>query len=242
MKGKNRLISAAFMGIILALTAFSGKAQVEGNGNVVKVERKVSGFKAVAVSNGINLLVSQGSEEKVVVEAEENLIQYIRTEVSDETLRIGIHGNNGSFNSHKKINVYVTAKELNALEANSGSRLKSENRIKTGNLKISSSSGSSIIVEVACVNLDASASSGSSGIISGSAATLTAEGSSGSSLVASELVAEKGNISASSGSVVVVHITKEIKADASSGGRIVVSGNPAIKDTDSSSGGSVHFK
>jgi hypothetical protein len=242
MTGKNCLRLMMMLMATFSLSAFTYPAREDGNGNVVKEERKVTDFKAVTVSSGINLLVSQGSVPKVIVEAEDNLIQYIKTEVAGEVLRIGIRQNNGSFHSHKQINVYVTAKELKAMEANSGSKLKTEGRIQAGEMKISASSGSSVIAEIACSSLDAGSSSGSSGIISGSAKSIEAEGSSGSSLIATDLKAEKGKVSASSGSAVMVHVTGEIKAHASSGGHITVTGNPSVRDTDSSSGGSIHFK
>lgn len=242
MTGKNWLRLMAILLITISLPAFNCPAQDDGNGNVVKEERKVTGFKAVSVSAGINLLIGQGPTEKVVVEAEENLMPYIKTELSGEVLRIGIKSNLGNFHSHKRINVYVTAKELKALEASSGSKLKTENKIQAGDLKISSSSGSSFIAEIDCTNLDASSSSGSSGVISGSAKSIEAESSSGSSLVALNLKAEKGKVSASSGSSVSVNVTGEIRAHASSGARISVTGNPSVRDTDSSSGGSIRFK
>jgi hypothetical protein len=138
--------------------------------------------------------------------------------------------------------VYVTFKELNNLEAGSGSRIKTETKVQAGELKVSVSSGSSIKAELECSNLEVRSSSGSSGTISGSATSFTAEGSSGSSLNASDLKAEKGDVSVSSGSSMSVQVTKEIRAHASSGGHISVTGNPSVRDTDSSSGGSVHFK
>jgi hypothetical protein len=239
MNRKNWLSMMALLLVTFAFSAFNYPAQVTGNGNVVKEERKVSDFKAVTVNNGINLLLSQGSAEKVVVEADENVIPYIKTEVSGGVLRIGIKGN---INNTGRINVYVTAKTVNALETGSGASLKTEGKIQSGDLKISYSSGSSVKAEIACTNLEVTASSGSSGVISGSATSVTADGSSGSALVASDLRAEKGDISASSGSAVVVQVTKELKANASSGGNITVTGNPSVRNTDSSSGGSVHFK
>jgi hypothetical protein len=148
MTGKNWLRLMAMLFVTFSLSAYNCPAQEAGNGNVVKEERKVTDFKAVTVSSGINLLISQGSTEKVVVEAEEDLMPHIKTEVSGEVLRIGIKGNLGIFHSFKRINVYVTAKELKALEASSGSRLKTENKIQAGNLKISSSSGSSFVADI----------------------------------------------------------------------------------------------
>ena len=70
------------------LTAASCIGHVNGNGKVVKEVRNVSGFDAISVNNGIELLVSQDTFEKVVVEADENIQKILRTEVKDGKLKI----------------------------------------------------------------------------------------------------------------------------------------------------------
>jgi hypothetical protein len=214
-------------------------AQIDGNGKVVKEERNLTGFRAIAVQNAINLTISQGSAEKVTVETDENLLPYLNTVVSGGELRISVKGN---VNDAKVMNVYVTVKQLNELEVSSAAKVKSSGKIETGEMKIASSSGSAVTIELACSNLKINMSSGSAVVVSGSAQFISANGSSGSALVTSDMNAEKGELDASSGAAMVVKLTKEVKARASSGAGISVTGNPAIRDTDSSSGGGVSFK
>jgi len=226
---------------ILACTvsAASCLAQINGNGKVVKETRQLSGFKAISVKTAINLLVSQGAEEKVVVETDENILPYLMTIVKDGKLDIFIKGN---VNNSKEMKVYVTVKQLNELDASSAAKVKSEGKLESEDLRISASSGSAVEIGVICKNLEIKSSSGSASVLTGSATSLRAESSSGSALVTSDLKAEKGELDASSGAALVVHVTREVRAHASSGGQISISGNPSSRDTDSSSGGSVSFK
>ena len=61
---------------------------IRGNGNVVKEERKVSDFEALEVSTGVEVLVTQDSIEKVVVEVDSNLLKILKTRVESGTLKI----------------------------------------------------------------------------------------------------------------------------------------------------------
>ena len=229
----------AAIAMVVAFTANVTFAQVNGNGKVVKEERQLSGFKSISVKTAINLQLSQGTEEKVTVETDENLLPFLKTEVKDGELKIFLKG---SINNSSALNVYVTVKQLKALETSSAARVETKGKIETPELEISSSSGSAVQMEVACDDLKIRASSGSATSLSGSAKNLSVESSSGSALSSKELKAEKGELDASSGAVMVVNVTKEVRARASSGAQISVSGNPASRDSDSSSGGSVSFK
>jgi len=239
MNSKTRYSLMFVLLVTFTLSVGSCIPHIHGNGKVVKEERSVSNFESVSVSSGIELLINQDSFEKVVVEADENIMKILRTEVKEGKLKIFME--EGVLHA-KKMKVYVTLKTLKSLECSSGSETKSAGKINADNLSIHSSSGSEVTMEVSCSRLKAESSSGSNLKVSGTAQHVGADSSSGSDLIASELVAETGEASASSGSSIKIHVTKDIKAHCSSGAEISVSGNPATRDTDSSSGGSVHFK
>lgn len=238
----NKKMRNGLMAIILmafTLSVVSCIPHIRGNGHVVKEERNVTNFESLEVSNGIEVFVNQDASEKVIVETDSNIQKLLKTEVSGGTLKLYME--EGVLHT-RLLRVYVTLKQLKSVETSSGSHVKSENKISCDHLKMSSSSGSGIKLEVVCDKLEAESSSGSHLNVYGSAKLLTADSSSGSGIDASGLVAEKGELSSSSGSHINAQITKELKADASSGAGITVMGNPAIRDTDGSSGGSVHFK
>jgi hypothetical protein len=225
--------------IAFSLTAVSCIAHIRGNGNVVKEDRHLSNFEEISVSTGIEVLLAQDSFEKVVVEADENIQKILKTEVTGGKLKIYLE--EGVLHA-KKMKVYVTVKQLKALEASAGSEVNTGNKINAENLRVHASSGADVSMEVSCNNLSSDSSSGSNLKISGTTQSFTANSSSGAGLHAADLVSENGNLSASSGAHMSAKVTKELKAHASSGASINVSGNPSSKDTDSSSGGSVHIQ
>src|SRR5665647_300953 len=144
--------------IVFALTADSCFAHVRGNGKVVKEERTISGFDAITISNGIDVLISQDTFEKVVVEADENIQKILITEVKEGKLKIYL---DESVNNASQMKVYVTLKQLKSLEGNSGADVRSAGRINAESLKIHASSGSDVKMEVNCSQLFLDSSSGS---------------------------------------------------------------------------------
>jgi len=58
----------------------SGPAMVQGNGNVVEESRAVGAFTRIHLQGVGNLYVRQGAREELRVRAEENLLEYLKTE------------------------------------------------------------------------------------------------------------------------------------------------------------------
>jgi len=62
---------------------------VRGSGSLVTEERPVSAFERIELSGIGKLIIRLGSEEALVIEAEDNLLEYIETTVRGDTLEIG---------------------------------------------------------------------------------------------------------------------------------------------------------
>jgi hypothetical protein len=66
-----------------------GNNSVKGSGNIVSETRKVSQFDRVSVSGSGQLSIVQGDEEGLSIEADDNLLPLIKSEVGGGLLRIG---------------------------------------------------------------------------------------------------------------------------------------------------------
>ncbi len=73
----------------LACDAPFNAGTIKGSGNVVTEERNVNDFDSVAMSGFGRVIVTQGDEESLTVETDDNLMQYIETRVSGGTLELG---------------------------------------------------------------------------------------------------------------------------------------------------------
>lgn len=212
----------------------------KGNGNVITQNRSISeNFSEVKASAGLDVYLTQGNENKISVETDENLQEYIKTEINGGRLHITTTENIGWSKAKK---VYVTFIELNIIEATSGSNLVGNSVIKSENLKLKSTSGADMKLEVFSKEVTASTSSGSDMDLSGKASTLIAKASSGSELNAKELLVINCTADASSGSEIKVTVKEKLDAKASSGADVNYYGNPTSVNSNNSSSGSVRKK
>ena len=134
---------------ILAFTAgisaqnWGNSKRVKGNGDVKTEERNVSSFSGIQACCSFNVEVRNGAPG-VRVEAESNLQQYIKTEVSGGRLSIGFTGN-VNISNHKPIRVYVSMNELDFVKASSSSKIVFKDAFRGDDLQVRVSSSADII-------------------------------------------------------------------------------------------------
>jgi hypothetical protein len=233
-----RLVSILVITLLLSSCNMDLRlGQTNGNGNVVTEKRTVSeDFTAVKGSAGLDVYLTEGSENKIVVEADENLLDIIETEINNGKLNITTRENIGRSKSKK---VHVTYKELNKIYASSGADVICNSVIKSEKITLDASSGSDLEVEVFAKEVIAETSSGADIKISGKATLLLASSSSGSSIKARELLVVNCNADASSGADITVNVKEKLSTEATSGGNIKYYGNPAAVSNDESRSGNV---
>ena len=235
---KHRLIIS--FSILLSLFTFSScifmGPSIKGNGDVTKENRKTKSFDEIRVSRGMNVYISQGDEQKIVVEADENLLNAIETNVEGNTLKVTTNKNIRKSTVKK---VYVTVKNIYAIKASAGSNIYSETILQTNELELGSSAGSNLNLEVEAKELQVSASAGSNIRLEGKSEYFKGKASAGSNIKAEELITKDCEASVSSGANIWVHSNGDFDGHASSGGNVFYYGNPKSINSESSSGGNV---
>ena len=204
-----------------------------GNGEVVEETRNFTeDFTEVTASEGIDVFVTQDEEYKITVEADENIIDLIGTDVRDGRLKIHAIENIGR--ATKK--VYVSLPTVTALKSSSGADLIAQNVIEAETIELDASSGADLQAEVVAHEVSADASSGADIRLSGSADILYADASSGSDIKARDLATKTCNADASSGADISVNVSESLVADASSGADIKYTGDASVETKKSVSG------
>ncbi|SDH90123.1 head GIN domain-containing protein [Winogradskyella thalassocola] len=234
-----RIIIISIISLVMLSCNFSmnlGKG-VDGNGNVVTLERDISSdFDEIKVSQGIDLYITQSDAIGLSVEADENLQDLIMTDVENSILRIYTTENIRRASSKK---VLLSIETISAIKATSGSDVYSTNTISVSSLELNCTSGADITLDVITETLKCKSTSGSDIEVSGTTKSLIAEATSGSDIDASNLKAQTSNVKATSGADISVNTSKELTANATSGGDIRYSGNPEKVNKSDNSAGSV---
>ena len=226
----------AFLTLVLSSCWFLGPS-IKGDGNVTEETRPVGEFDQIDVSRGMNVYITQGSPEKVVVIADNNLHELIETKVEGGVLKVFINEN---IRWAKEKKVMVTVAKLTEVHTSSGANVWSQNQIMSENLELKASSGANITMDVNAKCLKADCSSGANIRLSGLAKEADLGTSSGANLKGEGLKADSCKMKASSGGNVSATVNDRLEAKASSGGNVAYYGNPKETDVNTSSGGNIH--
>lgn len=210
---------------------------VTGHGNVVTKERKTDSFTGVKVSSGIDVYLKQGNNESVSVEADENLHEYILTEVRNGILNVYSEYN---IRDAEKKRVYVTMKEVESVKTSSAGDVYGESTINSDNLELSASSAGNIKLDINSKKVEVDISSSGDITLTGETDMLRADLSSAGDLKAYELKSREADISVSSAGDADVNVSERLTARASSAGDVNYKGDPKYIDAHSSSAGGVH--
>ena len=240
-------ITKAILLAILALFATScrysidvGGGKLTGNGHVVKEVRTINeSFTGVEVSQGIEVIVEQGNPVFVEVETDENIQSHLKAEVKDGVLDIYSDEN---FRKTTIRKVFVRMPNVSSFDTSSGANLRTQNKISTENLSISTSSGSHVRAAIQAKNVSCDSSSGSHIELEGKGVSASLDSSSGSNISAQNLQVETATADASSGSSIDINVTENLTAEASSGASVNYVVEPKSKNVHASSGGSVRVK
>lgn len=233
MKNSLKLVLAL---LAIGLTSCNGNVNI-GSGNIITEKRNITeNFDKIEASSGVNVFITQGTTEDVVVETDDNVMKYVITKVENGTLIIKVKRNTNIMSS---IDVKVQMPNIAGLKASSGATIETQNTIRGTSLDMKSSSGSDIQAVIEYEDVICETSSGSTLTVSGKALQVQTNSSSGSDIDASELIANEYISKASSGSGSRVNPIVKLDAQASSGSTIEYVKIPKTLTKIESSGGSV---
>jgi len=102
---------AVLVATVATLTACS---VTTGSGNVVSESRTVSGFTKIDLSGAGDVIIEQNGTEALTIEAEDNLMPKLTSEVVDGTLRLG-EKSNLTIHLTKPVTYRVSMKDISGL-------------------------------------------------------------------------------------------------------------------------------
>jgi len=164
---------------------------VYGDGNVVKKERQAGEFNGIKVSTGIDVFLKQTDNESISVEADENLHEYIKTEIRDRVLHVYA---DAEIRKAEQKRVYVTMKEIISVTTSSAGDVIGETPVKAEKLKLSASSAGDIKLETYAKEIEADLSSSGDMTLTGEADAMEADLSSAGDLNAYNLTVKEADI------------------------------------------------
>lgn len=200
-----------------------GNKRITGSGNIIEKEIKLSGkYSTIYVSRGVNVIMENRSNDKVIISADDNVMEYVVCKVEGGKLTATI---DSKINSISNVNVKIylpKSDKIDKISTSSAGEAHIYPSIKSPSLAIESSSGSKVEITTAEVGKLAINVS-SAGWIKGS---FKSESS--------------ANLAASSaGKIDITLLGKEVKCDASSGANIKLNGQAIKLNAEASSAANI---
>ena len=211
---------------------------IKGEGEVSEKEFNLSTFQEVTLANGWDVKLVQANENKLVVKANENLIEELKISEDNSTLKINTKSKDNIGRADSKLITLYFSGDLKTLKASSGVNLFAQEQLKFNDIEISSSSGSDVELNVETQKLNCSSSSGSDMILKISSTDVVANSSSGSDLL---ITGKSNSINANSSSGSDLDLkgyTDSLTANSSSGSDLDATDLKAINVNASASSGS----
>ncbi len=194
------------------------------------VDRHLSGFNGVHVGGSFDVYITQGTTESVKVEAPEDVIDRVITEVDGGVLKIYNKERYGWdwgnwFGHHKKIVIYVTAKDLNSIAISGSGDVYFKEGITTNSLKLKISGSGDILGKVDVKTLGSSISGSGDMKLSGKAeiSTVTVVGS--GDFMAGNLLTASSQVHVSGSGDARINASSKVDASVSGSGDIRYTGN-----------------
>lgn len=132
MKTKLVLLKALLFVLFVPFTHACNYSNVKGSGKIIIENRDVKNFKGIENHSSVEVMIRQGSNYEVKIEADDNIVSHITTEVEDGKLIIGCEK---GFRT-KSVKAYITLPELEYISVNGSGDIKGENSFKGTDLEL----------------------------------------------------------------------------------------------------------
>lgn len=235
-------------GILIALliTANITFAQwgkkVKGNGEVVTIERITGDYDEISVGGWFDVEIVGGEEGSVSLKGEENLLEYIITEVKDGKLVVKVKkGMNLQPSSwfNGGITVTIPVEEISSLSMSGSGDLEGRTVLKARDMSTRLSGSGDMDIAIEAENLDVTVSGSGDMNLEGTAQNLTVQISGSGDIHAYNLQADYVEALVSGSANIEVTAKESLKARVSGSGDISYKGNPGKVDSKTSGSGDI---
>ena len=233
------------LGVSLLL-ACSASAQwgkkIRGNGNMVTEERNVGSYDEVSVSGWFDVELTRGEEGRLTLHGEENLLEYLETEVKNGRLEIRTRrGYNLQSSSWKSggIRVSVPVEEIRAVTMSGSGDIQGKTKLAAASFEAVMSGSGDMDLEIESETLEVTLSGSGDMDLAGSCGKLNVRVSGSGDVNAYGLSAREVDAMVSGSADIKVTATEVLRARVSGSGDIYYRGNPEKVDSKTAGSGDI---
>lgn len=137
-----RTCTACLCVMAVLASCWPADTTITGSGRLTREERTVQPFSGVVLTGSGHLFITRADKPALTIEAEDNIIEHLSSEVHDGTLTLGRHWtdeNNGNLRIHHRepINYYLNVTDLAQISVAGSGSIESTEPIVTPSLTVS---------------------------------------------------------------------------------------------------------
>lgn len=208
-----------------------------------KETRNVGDFDYISMNISGKVYVTQGNRNEIIVEADRDDMENIKTEVRGGKLSISTRENGSWFRwgdgIDGKVNVYVTVKELRGVSVSGSGDVISQNTIKTEDFEASISGSGDIEIELDARGVQSRITGSGNIELTGSARRARLSISGSGKYFAEELKVDDYEVAISGSGRASINANGNLDVRISGSGSVYYSGNPIGVNTNVSGSGRV---
>lgn len=222
------------LAMIFSITSCTDEFTVEGNGIPQSESRIVSAFEKVKSSGEFTVHITEAPNHEVLISADENLLQYIETYVSGETLHIDVKGIR-SLRNRLPMEVFISTPTLKGIKQ-SGSGTITTDYFYSAEMDVILSGSGKIIAAFEAEEVDALLSGSGMLKFSGLANNADFVVSGSGNIHAQQLDLRNCETSTSGSGNIIISVSRNLRSSISGSGNVFYYGNPAVETHISGSG------
>lgn len=232
--------SILLIALLLSVSFSYADKKIKGNGNMTKTTRTTSDYDGIKCAGSLDYVLVAGTEGKITLEGEENLLQYIITEVKNNELIIKTEKNVYLKPSNNKtIKIIIPFKDISSVALSGSGDLWNEDVINSTNLEIALAGSGDVILDIRASNTEGKVAGSGDLTLKGSTNKLEAKVAGSGDFHGFDLQSNHTEVAvAGSGDAKVVS-NESLVARVAGSGDIEYRGNPKTEDTKVSGSGSI---
>jgi len=241
MKKTTVFIIALFLATAVSHAQWGNGKKIKGNGSVTTITRTTSDYDAVSVSGFFDVELVSGTEGKITLEGESNLLEYIETEVDGDKLKISTKkGYNLKVSNGKKLVITVPFKDISSVAlAGSGDVYTKNATVRANKFKMALTGSGDIIIDVDTNDLTMAVSGSGDMTATGKADTAKIKLAGSGDINAYKLIAKSADVSLAGSGDIKLYVENDLRARVAGSGDITYKGRPSKEDTKVAGSGSI---
>ncbi len=221
-----------FLSLALAISTFSCEAQwskIKGEGSVVTKNLDIDDFKNLGLGISADVVLTQGSTQSVKIEAQQNIIDNIKTRVKGSTWSIGFHENASNY---KDITIYITVPTLESISIGGSGNITSTNKFDNSReMDISIGGSGDVSIDLSARDVDISIGGSGKVALKGDGEDLDISIGGSGDVMAYNFPVNSCSVSSAGSGDIELNVSDDLNVSLVGSGDVTYKGNPKVKSS-----------